>query len=143
LAQKTEVRDVWGADQYEAIVKRSVDWAVPFMVDAVKALWRDGRPLGTSVVPEQQRLTSLLEAGPEFWDALKGNNAPVAAKLAANILSARAAGKIPEQGPRVGEAQQIEEQQQKLSTAPAPLGTERFHPIPASIVSGAADTTTG
>lgn len=139
---KTEVRDVWGANQYEDIVKRNVEWMQVFIVSAVKALRRDGRPLGTAKTSQQEKLTTLLEAGPEFWDALKGNDPVAAAKLAADVLRARADGKVPEEGPRVGEAQQIEEQQQKFAQHAPPMGTERAHPIPHFLTQGASSSET-
>lgn len=133
----TKYRDVWGADQYEDIIKRNVVWMQEFIVQAVKALRRDGRPLGTIKLTKDERLTRLLEAGPEFWDALQQNDPEAAAQMAADIIRARAEGKVAPAGPRVGEAAQIEEQQQK---AP-PTGTQRAQPIAPSLVRGAQDMT--
>ncbi len=133
---KQPTSDVWGANGFDAIIKRNVEWAVPFVESAVMALRRDGRPLGTEAISQPDRLAALLEAGPEFWDALK-SNPQAAAKLAADVLQARAKGKIPAQGPRVGEAQWIEDQQnQEIKGAPQPFspgattGVERDIPLP-------------
>ena len=128
-----KTRDVWGANQYEDTVKRNTKWMQDFVVAAVRALKRDGRPLGTEKVNKADRLARLLEAGPEFWDALQQNDPEAAAQMAADIIRARAEGRIPPQGPRVGDAAQIEEQQAEA----APTGTQRAAPIAPSIVRGA------
>lgn len=138
---KQEVRDVWGANQLEDIVQRNREWMQEFIVAAVKSLRKDGRPIFTKKVPEKERLARLLEAGPEFWDALKQNDPEAAAKLAADIIRARGAGKVPEVGPRVGEAQQIEDQQQaEAQGQQPPSGTQVARPVAPSIVRGAQDS---
>lgn len=135
------VRDVWGANQYEDIVTRNAAWMQEFIVQAVKELRRDGRPLGTRKIGQPERLARLLEAGPEFWDALQQNDPEVAAKLAADLIRARADGKVPEQGPRVGEAQQIEDQQAASAQGQAPpTGTQVARPIAPAIVRGAQES---
>lgn len=135
------VRDVWGANQYEDIVTRNAAWMQEFIVQAVKELRRDGRPLGTRKISQPERLARLLEAGPEFWDALQQNDPEVAAKLAADLIRARADGKVPEQGPRVGEAQQIEDQQAASAQGQAPpTGTQVARPIAPAIVRGAQES---
>lgn len=140
---KQPIRDVFGANQYEDIVNRNVKWAQDFIVSAVNSLRRDGRPLGTRKIAQPERLASLLEAGPEFWDALKQSDPEAAAKLAADIIRARADGKVPEQGPRIGEAQQIEEQQQAEAQGQVPpAGTQVARPIAPAIVRGLQDTVT-
>ncbi len=155
-------RDVFGADQSQKIIQRAVDWAVPFVVEAVKAMRRDGRPLFTKKIPEQERLLRLLTASKPFWDALQEGDPKVAAAMAADILKARAKGTIPEQGPlvneaqaaegqgtvskqgpQVGEAQAVEDQENKFATKAPPLGTQRAYPLPPFIISGAVDTTSG
>ena len=138
---KQQEREVWGANQLQDIIYRNTAWMQEFIVAAVKALRKDGRPIFTAAVPEKERLARLLEAGPEFWDALKQNDPEAAAKLAADIIRARAAGKVPAEGPRVGEAQQIEDQQtaETQGTAP-PTGTQVARPIAPSLVRGAQES---
>jgi|GEM_PF-2915046 len=118
-----ETRDVWGADSYEEIVTRNTLWMKTFVVQAVKALRRDGRPLGTAKVSEQERMLRLLEAGPAFWDALQRDDPEAAAQMAADIFRARAAGRIPAEGPRVEEAAQMEEEQDDGTQPASPLPT--------------------
>jgi len=78
-----------------------------FIVAAVVSLRKDGRPLFTAKVTDKERLAKLLEAGPEFWDALQANDPEVAAQMLADIIRARAAGKIPAVGPRAQEAAEM------------------------------------
>ena len=97
-------RNVWGADRLQDVIDRNAKWMQDFIVAAVVSLRKDGRPLYTGKVTDKERLAKLLEAGPEFWDALQAEEPEVAAKMLADIIRARAAGKIPQQGPRAKEA---------------------------------------
>jgi len=93
----------------------------------------------TRVPPSVPRavLDAADESRPEFWDALQQNDPEAAAQMAADIIRARAEGRIPPEGPRVGEAAQIEDQQ-----AQAPTGTQRAAPIAPAIVRGAEESNT-
>jgi len=129
-----EERDVWGASQLEDIITRNTKWMQDFIVSAVKALRKDGRPLFTSKVPKEERLARLLEAGPEFWEALQQSDPEAAAQLAADIIRARASGKLPPTGPRVEEALENQQEEEEVDT-----GTQPAQPIP-TFVNNPQDT---
>jgi len=59
--------------------------------------------LYTQKIPEDERLAALLQAPPQFWDALSRTDPETAAALAASVIRARVQGKVPEEGPRADE----------------------------------------
>ena len=65
-------REVWGANDVEAIVQRNADWITRFITAGVKAVMKDGRPLFTMKTSEAERLAALLTAPTAFWDANTG-----------------------------------------------------------------------
>ena len=118
-------RNVWGADRLQDIIDRNAKWMQEFVVAAVVSLRKDGRPLYTAKVDAKERIAKLLEAGPEFWDALQQNNPEVAAAMLADIIRARAAGKIPPTGPRAQEASEMPDDWEEDET-----GTQPAQPLP-------------
>lgn len=118
-------RDVWGASRLQDVIDRNAKWMTDFIVTAVVALRKDNRPLYTAKVNQKERLARLLEAPPEFWDALQANNPEVAAKLLADVIRARAEGKIPSFGPRAQEAQDMPDDGEEDAT-----GTQPAQPLP-------------
>jgi len=107
------------------VIDRNAKWMTDFIVTAVVALRKDNRPLYTAKVNQKERLARLLEAPPEFWDALQANNPEVAAKLLADVIRARAEGKIPSFGPRAQEAQDMPDDGEEDAT-----GTQPAQPLP-------------
>lgn len=95
--------NLWGADDLEEIVNRNAAWAQAFIDAGVKALMKDGRPLYTDKIPDSERLANLLNAPPQFWDALQASDPETAAALVASVIRARQKGKIAKEGPRAGE----------------------------------------
>ena len=115
-------RNVWGADRLQDIIDRNAKWMQEFVVAAVVSLRKDGRPLYTAKVDAKERIAKLLEAGPEFWAALQTEDPEVAAKMLADIIRARAAGKIPSRGPRAEEAEEMPDDDES--------GTQPAQPLP-------------
>ena len=103
MTNRLKHRNIWNADDIEGIVERNAPWFTSTVVEGVKATMRSGRPLYTEKIPEDERLAALLLAPPQFWDALSRTDPETAAALAASIVRARAAGKVPEEGPRADE----------------------------------------
>src|SRR5690349_18051344 len=91
--------DIWAADAVQRIVDRNALWLRKFLVTGIKAVMKDGRPLFTERISEQERLANLLNAPPAFWDALQAADPESAAALVASVIRARAKGKIPPTGP--------------------------------------------
>jgi len=118
----SQERNVWGADRLQNVIDRNARWMTEFIVAAVTSLRKDGRPLYTAKVTDKERLAKLLEAGPEFWDALQAEDPEVAAKMLADIIRARAAGKIPSRGPRAEEAEEMPDEDE--------TGTQPAQPLP-------------
>lgn len=114
-------RDVWGADEIQRIVERNSKWLTEFIVAGVKAVMKDGRPLYTEKIPEQERLANLLAAPPQFWEALQAADPETAAQLVASVIKAREGGKIPPVGPRAAEVVPEDglEPEEGAGTAPA------------------------
>lgn len=124
MAEPTVVaqeRSVWGADRLQDVIDRNSKWMTEFIVAAVTSLRKDGRPLYTAKVTDKERIAKLLEAGPEFWAALQSEEPEVAAKMLADIIRARAAGKIPSRGPRAEEAEEMPDDES---------GTQPAQPLP-------------
>lgn len=135
-------RDVYAANDVEKIVKRGAKWFTETLVEGVKATMRDGRPLYTDKIPEDERLAALLTAPKQFWEVIQTQDPETAMALAASVVKAREKGDIPEEGPRADEvtaedaAGLLEKQ-----AAPAPdaepgaqgSGTERARPLPSFI----------
>lgn len=96
-------RNIWNADDIEKIIKRNAPWFSELVVAGVKATLKSGRPLYVEKIPEDERLAALLQAPKQFWEALASSDPETAAEFAASIVRARAAGKIPEEGPRAEE----------------------------------------
>lgn len=96
-------RNIWNAEDIKGIVERNAPWFRTLVTEGVKATQRSGRPLYTERIPEDERLAALLQAPPQFWDALSSTDPETAAALAASVIRARAEGKIPEEGPRADE----------------------------------------
>lgn len=92
-----------GADAIQRIVERCADKVTRFIVAGVHGVMKDGRPLYTEKIPEEERLAALLMAPKPFWDALQEKDPETAASLVAAILRAREKGKIPPVGPRADE----------------------------------------
>lgn len=109
-------RNIWNAEDIEGIVKRNAPWFRDLVAEGVKATQRSGRPLYTERIPEDERLAALLQAPPQFWDALASTDPETAAALAASVIRARAAGKIPEEGPRANEVTPDDAEEPELST---------------------------
>ena len=133
-------KDVWGANDIQAIVERNAAYMTAFIVAGVKAVMRDGRPLFTERTTEADRLAALLQAPPQFWDALAASDPETAASLAADIIRAREKGKIPAEGPRANEVQPETAPAGAPPTTEAGIeaenigkpgtGTERNRPLP-------------
>jgi hypothetical protein len=96
-------RNIWNAEDIEDIVERNAPWFATLVSEGVRATQRSGRPLYTERIPEDERLAALLQAPPQFWDALSSTDPETAAALAASVIRARDQGKIPEEGPRADE----------------------------------------
>lgn len=113
--------DVWGADEIQRIVERNAKWFTEFIVAGVKAVMKDGRPLYTERIPESERLANLLNAPPQFWDALQASDPETAAELVASVIKAREKGKIPPVGPRAAEVvpEDGPEQEEDAGTGPS------------------------
>lgn len=132
-------REVWGANDVQAIVERNAKWVTAFIIAGVKAVMKDGRPLFTEKTSEAARLAALLQAPPEFWNALEAQDPESAAALVASVIRAREKGKIPAEGPRAGEV--VPEEipageaaetagQEAENIGQAGTGTERNRPLP-------------
>lgn len=113
-------RNIWNADDIQGIVERNAPWFSKIVSEGVKATMRSGRPLYTERIPEDERLAALLQAPPQFWDALASTDPETAAALVASVIRARAEGKIPEVGPRADEvtADDLEEPELEIDKAP-------------------------
>jgi hypothetical protein len=118
--------DIWGADAIQGIISRNAVWASDMLVAMVKSLMKDGRPIFTEKIPQQESLQKLLNAPPQFWEAIQSQDPEAAAALVAKLLDARMKGKIPEIGPRADEVV-AEDGPAKVDTT---TGTEAAKPIP-------------
>ena len=118
--------DIWGADAIQGIISRNAVWASDMLVAMVKSLMKDGRPIFTEKIPQQESLQKLLNAPPQFWEAVQSQDPEAAAALVAKLLDARMKGKIPEIGPRADEVV-AEDGPAKVDTT---TGTEAAKPIP-------------
>lgn len=91
------------ADEVEEIVKENAAWATRFIVETVRSLLRDGRPLFTMRVPSRKRLEAVLNAPRPFWQALSERDPETAAALVADVIRARSRGELAMTGPRAVE----------------------------------------
>lgn len=123
-------QQVWGADDIQRIVDRNAKWITAFIVAGVKAVMRDGRPLFTEKTSEAAKLAALLQAPPQFWDALEAQDPETAAALVADVLRAREKGKIPAEGPRAGEVPPEIVPADGTEVGKPGTGTERAVPLP-------------
>lgn len=116
--------DVWGADEIERIVRRNAEWLARFLSAGIKAVMKDGRPLFTQEIPEDERLAQLLAAPPQFWTALEAQDPETAAALVATVIRARQQGVIPPEGPRANEVTEADLEPSVSPMPPEQLMTE-------------------
>ena len=115
--------DIWSADAIQGIVERNGKWARDMLVALVNALMKDGRPIFTEKIPESEMLANLLNAPPQFWDAIQASEPESAAALVAKLIKAREKGKIPQIGPSAEEV--VPEDGEEIND-----GTQPASPLP-------------